>query len=153
MPRTWAEWKCEASILNNQYQWRWFNATFPQTMTAMKNPVTTSSCSILLHSSLHPSPAPPTGSSKLAAELQTMDLDQMKSKNPPQICYNCNKPGHIAHNCLEPHAHQVCNTDVLSPETIQAIMEAMNVAVRGNAMQGDEAVNKIKPASDKPKDF
>src|SRR5258708_33048779 len=42
MPRTWAsEWKCEASILNNQ--WRQFNATCPQMTMVMKNPVTTSS--------------------------------------------------------------------------------------------------------------
>src|SRR5258708_9209988 len=50
MPRTWAEWKHKASILNNQ--WRWFNATCPQMTMAMKNPVTTSSCSTLLHSTL-----------------------------------------------------------------------------------------------------
>src|SRR5258705_12061321 len=66
MPRTWAEWKHEASILDNQ--WRWFNATCPQMMT-MKNPVTTSSHSATLPSSappsIHPSPAPPTCSSKL----------------------------------------------------------------------------------------
>src|SRR5260221_8432937 len=107
MPRTWAEWKHEASILDNQ--WRWFNATCPQMMMAMKNPVTTSSCSATPPSSappsIHPSPAPPMGSSKSAAEPQPMDLDQMKSKNPPQICYNSNKPGHIAHNCLEPCVH------------------------------------------------
>ena len=150
MPRTWAEWKCKASILDNQ--WRWFNATCPQMTTVMKNPVATSSCSAA-PPSIHPSPAPPTGSSKSAAEPQPMDLDRMKSKNPPWICYNCNKPGHIAHIYLEPHAHQVCNADVLSPETIQVIAEAMKVAVRGNAMQGDEAVDKIKPVSDELKDF
>ena len=93
------------------------------------------------------------GSSKLAAELQPMDLDQMKSKNPPQICYNCNKPGHITHNCPEPHAHQVHNTDVLSPETIQVITEAIKVTVGGNTTQGDEAADKIEPVSDEPKDF
>src|SRR5258708_3081351 len=136
MPRTWAEWKHEASILNNQ--WRWFNATHPQTMTTMKNPVTTSSHSTALPSStppsVHPTPAPPTGGSKLATEPQPMDLDHTKSKNPPWICYNCNKPGHIAWNCLEPHVHQVHNTDVLSPETIQVIVEAVKVTVGGNAM-------------------
>src|SRR5258708_526070 len=76
MPRTWAEWKCEASILDNQ--WRQFNATHPQMMMAMKNPVTTSSHSAAPPSStppsIHPSPAPPAGS-KLAAEPQPMDLD------------------------------------------------------------------------------
>ena len=51
MPRTWAEWKCKASILNNQ--WRQFNATCPQMMMTTKNPVATSSCSALLCSTLH----------------------------------------------------------------------------------------------------
>src|SRR5258708_26725561 len=37
MPRTWVEWKCKASILDNQ--WRRFNATCPQ-MTMSKNPAT-----------------------------------------------------------------------------------------------------------------
>src|SRR6266436_1110380 len=126
-------------------------------MMVTKNPVATSSCSAALlcpaPPSIHPSPAPPMGSSKSAAELQPMDLDQMKSKNPPWICYNCNKPGHIAHNCPEPHMHQVCNADVLSPETIQVIVEAIKVTVGGNTMQGDEAVNKIEPVSDELKDF
>ena len=45
------------------------------------------------------------------------------------------------------------NADALSPETIQAIAEAMKVAVGGNTMQGDEAVDKIEPVSDEPKDF
>ncbi len=33
MPRTWAEWKHKASILDNQ--WRWFNVTHPQANPAM----------------------------------------------------------------------------------------------------------------------
>src|SRR5260221_10107862 len=37
MPRTWVEWKCKASILDNQ--WRQFNATCPQMMMS-KNPTT-----------------------------------------------------------------------------------------------------------------
>src|SRR5258708_2834977 len=49
MPRTWAEWKCEASILDNQ--WRRFNATCPQ-MTAPKNPAT--STAIPMHSTAPP---------------------------------------------------------------------------------------------------
>src|SRR5258707_13629406 len=108
MPRTWAEWKCEASILDNQ--WRQFNATCPQMMTS-KNPAT--SAMTPMHSSALPpsaqssthSPMPPAPSSKSAADPQPMDLDCTKSKNPPQTCYNCNKLGHIAWNCLEPCAH------------------------------------------------
>src|SRR5260370_36654705 len=88
-------------------------------------------------SSTH-SPMPPAPSSKLAADPQPMDLDQTKSKNPPWTCYNCNKPGHITQNCLEPHTHQVHNIDPLSPETIQAIVEAMKIAVGGDATRGEE---------------
>ena len=47
----------------------------------------------------------------------------------------------------------MCNADTLSPETIQVIAEAVKVAVRGNAVQGDEAVDKVEPVSDEPKDF
>src|SRR5258707_9070641 len=82
MPRTWVEWKCEASILDNQ--WRRFNATHPQMMTS-KNPAT--STMTPTHSAALPpstpsstcSPIPPAPSSKLVADLQPMDLDRMKS--------------------------------------------------------------------------
>src|SRR5258705_12652768 len=86
MPRTWVEWKHKASILDNQ--WRRFNATRPQTMMP-KNPTT--STMTPMHSATLPSSAPPSTcspmpsapSSKPAADLQPMDLDHTKSKNPP----------------------------------------------------------------------
>src|SRR5258705_10154787 len=94
MPRTWVEWKHEASILDNQ--WRQFNATCPQMMTS-KNPTT--SAMTPMHSATPPPSAPPSTrspmpsapSSKPAVDLQPMDLDRMKSKNPPRTCYNCKK--------------------------------------------------------------
>src|SRR6266436_3337872 len=55
MPRTWVEWKCDASILDNQ--WRRFNATHPQMMMS-KNPATsatTPTCSAALPPSAPPS--------------------------------------------------------------------------------------------------
>src|SRR5260221_5877419 len=113
-------------------------------MTMSKNP-TTSTMTPMCSTAPPPSapsstcsPMPPTPSSKLAADPQPMDLDRMKSKNPPQTCYNCNKPGHIAWNCLEPCTHRVCNVGPLSPETIQAIAEAVRIAVGGDAMRGEE---------------
>src|SRR5260221_5391435 len=73
MPRTWVEWKCEASILDNQ--WRQFNATHPQMMMS-KNPAT--STMTAMHSAALPpsapsstcSPMPSTPSSKPAADPQ-----------------------------------------------------------------------------------
>src|SRR5258708_189366 len=91
MPRTWVEWKREASILDNQ--WRRFNATCPQMMMP-KNPATSAMTpmrSATLPSSAPPStrsPMPSTPSSKPAADPQPMDLDRTKSKNPPWTCYN-----------------------------------------------------------------
>src|SRR5258707_15210362 len=140
MPRTWAEW-------------RQFNATCPQT-TAPKNPTT--STAIPMHSATPPPSTlpsacstPPAPSSKSAADPQPMDLDHMKSRNPPQTCYNCNKPGHIAWNCLEPCMHRVCNADPLSPETIQAIVEAIRIGVRGDATRGEGVTGDIKPMRSK----
>src|SRR5260370_22979657 len=98
--------------------------------------------------STHPAP-----SSKSAVDPQPMDLDCMKSKNPPWICYNCNKPGHITHNCPEPHAHQVHNADPLSPETIQAIAEAVRITVRGDATRGEEVTGDIEPARSEAKEL
>src|SRR5258705_570709 len=80
---------------------------------------------------------PPPAASQLWTRNPWTWIVCMKSKNPPWTCYNCNKPGHITQNCLEPHMHQVCNADPLSLETIQAIMEAIRIAVGGDAMRGE----------------
>src|SRR5258707_11943438 len=156
MPRTWVEWKHKASILDNQ--WRRFNATCPQMMMS-KNPTT--SAMTPMHSAAPPpsapsstcSPMPPAPSSKSVADPQPMDLDHMKFKNPPQTCYNYNKLGHIAWNCPEPHMHRVHNADPLSLETIQAIAEAIRIAVRGDAMRGEGVTGNIEPARSKAKEL
>src|SRR5258708_7559956 len=99
------------------------------------------------------SPMPPTPSSKLAVDPQPMDLDHMKSKNPPQSCCGCSEPGHIPWNCLEPCMHRVCNTDPLSLETIQAIVEAVRIAVGGDAMRGEGVTGHIEPARSETKEL
>src|SRR5258707_6790900 len=153
MPRTWVEWKCEASILDNQ--WRQFNATHPQA-TMPKTSATTPMCSVApppsAPSSTCSPPMPPAPSSKSAVDPQPMDLDCTKSKNPPQTCYNCNKPGHIAWNCLEPCMHQVCNADPLFPETIQPIAEAIRIAFGGDATRGEEVAGDIEPMRSEAKE-
>ncbi len=128
-------------------------------MMMSKNPAT--SAMTPMHSSTPPpstpssthSPMPPAPSSKSAADLQPMDLDHTKSKNPPWTCYNCNKPGHIAWNCPEPCAHQVCNIDPLSLETIQAIVEAIRIAVGGDAMRGEEVTGNTEPMRSEAKEL
>src|SRR5258708_4035033 len=103
-------------------------------------------CALSLHLPLlhpppahHPHPLPPA-----ASWLQTCN---------PWTCYNCNKPGHITWNCPEPHAHQVRNTDPLSLETIQAIVEAVRIAVGGDATRGEEVTGNIEPARSEAKEL
>ena len=86
------------------------------------------------------------------ADPQPMDPDCTKSKNPPRICYNCNKPGHIARNCLEPRVQRVRNTDPLSPETIRAIAEAVRIAVGGDPTKGEEVTSDVEPARSEAKE-
>src|SRR5258708_13308918 len=103
-------------------------------MMTSKIPATSATTS--MHSSAPPpstpsstcSPMPPAPSSKLAADPQPMDLDCMKSKNPPQTSYNCNKPGHIAQNCLEPHTHPVHNVNPLSLQPTKPIPQSAPIA-------------------------
>ena len=77
----------------------------------------------------------------------------MKSRNPPWTCYNCNELGHITQNCLEPHMHWVHNTDPLSPETIQAITEAIRIAVGGDATRGEGVTGDIEPVRSEAKEL
>src|SRR5260221_6116810 len=84
MPRTWVEWKHEASILDNQ--WRQFNATCPQTS---KNPAT--SAMTPMHSaSLPPSAASSTHSppspclqQQVSCRPTTHGLGLYKVQEPP----------------------------------------------------------------------
>src|SRR5260221_14379138 len=117
------------------------------TMTPMPSTTPPSSAPPSTHS-----PMPSAPSSKPAVDPQPMDLDHTKSKNPPWTCYNCNKLGHIAWNCPEPRAHRVHNTDPLSLETIQAIVEAIRIADRGDAMRGEGATGDIEPMRSEAKE-
>src|SRR5258708_138989 len=99
-----------------------------------------------------PSPMPSTPSSKPAADPQPIDLNHIKSKNPPRPPYNSNKLGHIAQDCVEPCPPKVWNADPLSPETIQAITEAIRIAVGGDAMRGEGVTGDIKPTRSEAKE-
>src|SRR6266481_2570120 len=82
MPRTWAEWKCKASILDNQ--WRQFNATCPQMMTP-KNPATstmTPMCSASLHSILYSLTHAPHPQQQTGCRPTTHGLGSYKVQEP-----------------------------------------------------------------------
>ena len=49
--------------------------------------------------------------------------------------------------------HQVHNADPLSPETIQAIMEAVRIAVGGDATRGEGVTGDIEPVRSEAKEL
>src|SRR5258707_13528711 len=82
MPRTWVEWKCKASILDNQ--WRQFNATRPQMMTS-KNPATSTTtppCSASLHSILYSLTHTPRPQQQTGCGPATHGLGSYKVQEP-----------------------------------------------------------------------
>src|SRR5260221_4681034 len=133
MPTTWLEWKCKASLLDNQ--WRRFRDTQPKATTnqmfsshpppAIVSTTTTSS----------PSSQPSTPAA--SSVPQPMDLDHTHPvKRDPHhgLCFNCGKPGHIAKVCRGPHAQNVWNVDAtmilrLAPKDLQFLAESLRVTV------------------------
>src|SRR5258705_4603654 len=98
MPTTWLEWKCKASLLDNQ--WRRFRDTQPkaatnQTFSSRPPPAIISTAAA---SSTSSRPSAPAASSV----PQPMDLDctHLVKRDPCHgLCFNCGKPGHIAKVC------------------------------------------------------
>src|SRR6266436_2336738 len=138
MPSTWAEWKCETSLLDNQ--WRQFQDTQPKATSAKSSSFCPSSISPFTvaassTSSSKPS-APPVPSGP-----QPMDLDCTNPvKRDPRsgLCFNCGKPGHITKVCRGPHTQNIQSvgdtpTLRLAPEDLQLLVESVRVAMVSSA--------------------
>jgi len=72
------------------------------------------------------------------ADPQPMDLDRTRFPRIEQrcsgLCFNCNQPGHIAHDCPRPRPHQVRATlqeessqvpPQLAPEDLRVIIDSL----------------------------
>ena len=133
MPTTWLEWKCKASLLDNQ--WRRFRDTQPKAATnrtfSSRPPPAIASTAAASPSSSRPSA--PTASSV----PQPMDLDRthLVKRDPHHgLCFNCGKPGHIAKVCRGPRTQNVQNVDAttiprLTPEDLQFLAESLRATV------------------------
>src|SRR5258708_51192 len=122
MPTTWLEWKCKASLLDNQ--WRQFRDTQPK-------------ATINQMFLFHPPPAVISTTPTASSVPQPMDLDHthpMKRNPHHGLCFNCGKPGHITKVCQGPCTQNVENVDAmtiprLAPEDLQFLTESLRVMV------------------------
>ena len=60
--------------------------------------------------------------------ITPMDIDLQKSQLETCKCYNCQKIGHLAHNCLEPHKQCTWN-DISEVDILDLVAKAMNAAL------------------------
>jgi hypothetical protein len=130
MPTTWAEWKREATLLDNQ--WRRFQATQPHPPPTRPpfppaRPPPTTTFPHARPALAPPRPpaaaAPPVARPAAGAGPQPMDLDRSRTdQRRDGLCYNCNAPGHVARDCPQPRARRVRR---MHPEDLRALMEGL----------------------------
>ena len=60
--------------------------------------------------------------------ITPMDVDLQKSRPETRKCYNCQKIGHLAHNCLEPRRQCAWN-DVSEVDISDLVAKAVNAAL------------------------
>src|SRR5258707_1138503 len=131
MPTTWLEWKCKASLLDNQ--WRQFQDTqghYQPDVLVPSPPAIVSTAAATSSSSQLPAPA-------ASSVPQPMDLDHthlMKRDPHHGLCFNCGKPGHIMKVCQGPCTQNIWNADAtmiprLAPKDLQFLTESLRATV------------------------
>jgi len=77
-----------------------------------------------------PSGVPGGGGQVYGGPGQPMDIDRSRgASGRPVICYNCNKPGHLARNCKEPQKPRNAQRvrEIVSKEDVRALMEELKL--------------------------
>src|SRR5258705_148232 len=132
MLTTWAEWKCKASLLDNQWRHFWDmqpKAAANQTFSFCSSPAVTSTAAA------SPSSRPPAPAASSVPQPMDLDHTHLMKRDPCHgLCFNCGKPGHIAKVCQGPHAQNVQNANAtmiprLTPKDLQFLAESLRVTV------------------------
>ena len=64
-----------------------------------------------------------------------MDVDLHKSQPETCKCYNCQKIGHLTHNCLEPH-RQCAQNNISEVDISDLVAKAVNAALDARETKG-----------------
>src|SRR5258707_6607663 len=98
MPTTWLEWKCKASLLDNQ--WRRFQDTQPKAATNQTFSSRPPPAIVLTAATSSPSSQPSTPAASSVPQPMDPDRTHPGKRDPHNgLCFNCGKPGHIAQGC------------------------------------------------------
>ena len=64
-----------------------------------------------------------------------MDVDLQKARPETRKCYNCQKIGHLTHNCLEPRRQRARN-DISEVDILDLVAKAVNTALNARETKG-----------------
>ena len=67
--------------------------------------------------------------------ITPMDVDLQKSRLETCKCYNCQKIGHLAHNCPEPHRQRARN-DITEVDISDLVAKAINATLDTQETKG-----------------
>src|SRR5258708_27423918 len=110
MLTTWAEWKCKASLLDNQ--WRCFQGTQPKATANWTFSFCSSPPVTLTTATASPSARAPTPTASSVPQPMDLDHTHLMKRDPCHgLCFNCGKPGHIMKVCQGPHAQNIQNVN------------------------------------------
>src|SRR5258707_7747303 len=94
MPTTWLEWKCKASLLDNQ--WRRFQDMQPKATTNQMFSSHPPPAIISTAAASSPSSQPSTPTASSVPPPLDLDRTHLVKRDPHhRLCFNCGKPRHI----------------------------------------------------------
>ncbi len=137
MLTTWAEWKCKASLLDNQ--WRHFQDMQPKATANWTFSFCSSPAVALTAATASPSSQPSIPAASSVPQPMGLDHTHLMKRDPHHgLCFNCGKPGHIMKVCQGPHGQNVWNVDAmmtprLTPKDLQFLVESIRVMIAPSA--------------------
>src|SRR5258708_15966601 len=129
MLTTWAERKCKASLLDNQ--WRHFQDMQPKATANWTFSFCSSPAVALTAATASPSSQPSIPAASSVPQPMGLDHTHLMKRDPHHgLCFNCGKPGHIVKVCQGPHGQNVQNVNAmttlrLTPKDFQFLLESI----------------------------